>query len=392
MKNIPGFLLALPLLTSCQLFGGNSEEAQALTEVVPYHLAIVVECTEGVTTTEQLAVLGGQMSDGLGHRFSKVTLIGQAGEEESEATPEGAGGAGVEDREGQLARYWPEAKRVGADVLLYAELNPANTTHDRRGGVMAANLLLFLIGGPLSWWLGDNEYTTNTNVVLRYYDVNRLERHLDEFPGASASCLCQDYTARSDPMTLSFEDRMENWGNWGYRALSIVIPASFLGSESVEAQAITEEGSRTSLVKSVVSAVDYSRILDREGRAFLQSGDLELSTEVPDQAGLTITLDVSRISEPVDEIDLKVGYYTADALGSPYVLLAGQDGESVSFVEVPGSIEGVQSFTALFHSSYVTGPGSSVQVQLETSDVTETWTFALDKDLAGAGPIDRGTS
>jgi hypothetical protein len=94
------------------------------------------------------------------------------------------------------------------------------------------NLPLFLLGGPMCWFVSDRSYEMQARLDLRLYDVRLIEQQRAQLGDRAAEVSA--YQVEYSGTALSFVERAG--GNLGAYALSVLVPAGLLvrSTENVE--------------------------------------------------------------------------------------------------------------------------------------------------------------
>lgn len=135
---------------------------------------------------------------------------------------------------GRVNSMLQQAKFRSADLFLQTTLRYRPVIRSGWNLKVAPNLALFLVGGPLCWFLGDQTYGVEATLEARLYDLQALQNDGDIQTARTLS----EFRVAFTSVDLNLIDR----GDWYHYLLSIVIPPSFLAleSDSVRAEVARE--------------------------------------------------------------------------------------------------------------------------------------------------------
>ncbi len=214
-------------------------------------------------------------------------------------------------------RAWiEEARRSGADLILDATLSYEPVARTGLNDWFWSNLALFAFGGPFSWFVEDRSYYFQSRLQGEVHDLTVASRE-GAFSAASRVVRIDE---QIDELTLNFLDRADWIGPF---ALSIVVPAGFISSESADvpgelrhwatkelgdalSRALRDRGSdltRGSFVKFYPQGVEVRQ--DADERALVGEFVLEIG-DVSELGELRYRIDdgsyaIVEWGEPVDE-------------------------------------------------------------------------------------------
>lgn len=258
----PRRLLPLLLLASLPALTGCASTPQAERDPLPFTVALIPVRTRvtppgvgeerGGRTGMELRLdaerVTGLLVEELDQRCFTRTLVleGAAPAEGTAPVVE----ASLRDREGA---WLEQAERLGADLVVLASLSYDPVVHTSTNDRFWLNLPLFLLGGPMTWFVDDRSYHVDARLEMEVFDLN-------SFRGANreASLANKNFNVLREGRVLSevsldFIDRAG--GNVGSYALSILVPSGFLVKESDTVLARLEEAVVTRLGLEVVRAI-----------------------------------------------------------------------------------------------------------------------------------------
>ncbi|MBK8177411.1 MAG: hypothetical protein IPK67_00600 [Planctomycetes bacterium] len=196
--------------------------------------------------------------------FVRVSTLRGPGEQPRSRT-DGAADQEMEPRDDRAHRDWWVDRAIAENVDLLAlgtiTFSPAasGAINDR----FWLNLPLFLLGGPMCWFVGDRSYTMQARLDLRLYDVRLIEQKRAELGDRAAEI--SSYQVEYSGAALSFVERSGR--NVGSYALSILIPSGLLSRSNDRIGQELQEDAVDSLVALLREGIDG----DRE-RLLLPSG------------------------------------------------------------------------------------------------------------------------
>jgi hypothetical protein len=136
-------------------------------------------------------------------------------------------------------KHWVQAGReAGADLLLRGSLTHHQLVRTDINDAFWLNLPLFLLGGPMTYFVDDRSYFLEARFRSSVYDLPALERDLEAgsvtlTPGRRL----QDVRPDMREATLDFIDRADGVGDY---ALSILVPSGLLATETEDVEAELE--------------------------------------------------------------------------------------------------------------------------------------------------------
>ena len=143
--------------------------------------------------------------------------------------------------------YWVQsAQVVDADLLLSCDLEHAEAVATEKNGQFLLNLPLFLLGGPLTYFVADRSYYVDASLTCQLYD-------LAAFRGAESiesTAFLARVTTAFKQTTMNFIDRTE-FTDTGEVLASLLVPAGFLASETDA----VNESLRTTVVDGLASGL-----------------------------------------------------------------------------------------------------------------------------------------
>jgi len=152
----------------------------------------------------------------LGHAFVRATLLDLPDD------PAGLSALSPAQRE----QHWQEeARKVGADLLVRSRLLLDPSIDGERNEKFWLNLPLFLIGGPMCYFVSDRSYRLNARLQAEVFDASVGHETLGEF-----ALLTIPLYAEFQQADLDFLDRADDAGDY---ALSLLVPAGLLARETV---------------------------------------------------------------------------------------------------------------------------------------------------------------
>lgn len=164
------------------------------------------------------------------------------------------------DDSAQLARlgpfereqYWQaRARAAGADLLLRPRLTFDPVVTGERNEKFWLNLPLFLLGGPMCYFVGDRSYGLTARLQAEIFDASEGHESLADY-----ALLTIPLYAEFDSVDLRFLDRASGAGDY---ALSLLIPAGLLARETDAIEAELEERLPTELGRELAAKVFAER-------------------------------------------------------------------------------------------------------------------------------------
>ena len=279
------------------------------------------EPREGLGATELSLALDGERISQLLNRaldercFSSSVLL--AGPDPAESTDFASW-----SRE-RRNEYWvAAAERAGADMIVHPVLgyDPAvyTATNDR----FWPNVLLFLLGGPMTWVMNDRSYFVNAKLETEVFDLNPF-RSSQVARLSDANFRLLEEARSLNEVTLDFIDRAD--GNLGSYALSVLVPSGFLAKETEAVKRHLE----TQIIERLCADIVQS-IRERGGQLVKASSIAPFYVPEIERVGDELRGHV------VLEVDSSV-----DSMRS--MLVSGPDGESIEQVDFHGMGEELRS-------------------------------------------------
>jgi hypothetical protein len=182
------------------------------------------------------------LRDELAQAFVRATLL------ELPADPATLEGKSAAERE----QYWQErAAEVGADLLVRTRLLIDPAIDGDRNEKFWLNLPLFLLGGPMCYFVGDRSYRVSARLQAEVFDTSEGHADLADF-----ALLTIPLYVESSEHDLRFLDRADGAGDY---AISLVVPAGLLARESSEIESELEERMPQSLGQELAAKVFSER-------------------------------------------------------------------------------------------------------------------------------------
>lgn len=145
---------------------------------------------------------------------------------------------------------YAQARELGADLMVELGLRYDAEIYRQAASTFWLNFPLFLFLAPSNWFLPDNTYCADVELVATVYDLNAMEA--GGFGLGDAAAQVVSVSARFGETTLDFIERSRGLGDY---ALGILVPSGFLAREtrgaSAEIHAAILESLRTQLVQSL---------------------------------------------------------------------------------------------------------------------------------------------
>ena len=191
---------------------------------------------------------------------------------------------------GSVNRQWVrEARSIGGDLLLTLEVEHLPTVQHAPNRLYWFNLALFLIGGPLCYFVDDHNYQTEVRLLANIYDISDPTRSNDQ-----SLVLGHPVEANFTETDLNFLERAG--GSVGSYALSFVWPASHLATDNEQVSAVMADGISQELAAQVWETICTEvEAIERQKRL--------APFAVPrDEVSVTRTKGTVNIRVPVDTI------------------------------------------------------------------------------------------
>src|SRR5688572_17796002 len=257
-------LLALVLLP----FTGACASSQRAPEgpLLPFHVALIpteVHDTSKLTATPSepvyatplpdadgddmrldlsTAAMSRALRDELARAFVRTTLL------ELPPAPSPLDGMGAAERE----EYWQErARAAGADLLVRTRLIFDPAIDGERNEKFWLNLPLFLLGGPMCYFVGDRSYEVSARLQAEVFDASVGHAKLGDF-----ALLTIPLYVESSEQDLRFLDRADGAGDY---AISLLVPAGLLARETSDIESEMEERLPRALGRELAAKVFSER-------------------------------------------------------------------------------------------------------------------------------------
>jgi len=134
----------------------------------------------------------------------------------------------------EVERYWQErAREAGADLLVRTRLLLDPSVDGGRNEKFWLNLPLFLLGGPMCYFVGDRSYALGARLQAEVFDVSEGHEVLDDY-----ALLAIPLHVEFDEADLRFLDRASGAGVY---ALSLLVPSGLLARETASIEGELEE-------------------------------------------------------------------------------------------------------------------------------------------------------
>lgn len=313
--------LAIALLAAPMLLGAcRATRTEALGEPLPFHVAILPPEIKEPTKSEakmQLQVesqgVVQAMAAGLReHGFARVTVLEPDAQEPALSSNE-------------RARHWQErAHELGADLLLRTTLSYDPSIETNTNDRFWLNLPLFLLGGPMCWFVDDRSYKVSARLQADFFDVSDVHDELAQW-----TLLPLPLYVEFNETDLDFIDRAD--GGTDY-ALSLLIPAGLVARSSDRVARKVEQAFLNDLSQELSAKVQAERArfdqnttlwafrIDGSGAHAVRNRDGSVSVVVPVQG-------VGQNTSPYRfEIRAQEGEFKEQALGEGEFGAAEADG------------------------------------------------------------------
>ncbi|HEX6886213.1 MAG TPA: hypothetical protein VF530_22755, partial [Planctomycetota bacterium] len=222
------------------------------------------------------AAVSRALSAELAEAFVRATLL------ELPEDPATLAGLSAAERD----QFWQKrARATGADLLVRTRLLIDPAIDGERNEKFWLNLPLFLLGGPMCYFVGDRSYLVSARLQAEVFDVSEGHANLDDF-----ALLAIPLYVESSEQDLRFLDRADGAGDY---ALSLLIPAGLLARESSEIESELEDRLPRRLGRELAARVFRERAqfeqnlalgafqLESEGAELLPAGAGRLHLRVP---------------------------------------------------------------------------------------------------------------
>jgi hypothetical protein len=208
----------------------------------------------------------------------------------------------------EFEQHWQqEARAVGADLLVRTRLLVDPAIGGERNEKFWLNLPLFLLGGPMCYFVGDRRYELSARLQAEFFDVSQGHASLEDY-----ALLTIPLYVEFPGVDLRFLDRADGAGDY---ALSLLVPAGLLARETTEIEQELEQRLPRELGRELAAKVVSERSQFEQNPA-LGAFRLEASSArlEPGQAG---TL---RVRVPVQELPGANRLYRYELLSGETVL------------------------------------------------------------------------
>ena len=133
-------------------------------------------------------------------------------------------------------RYFVDmARKLDADLILACNLDYSRRVGTEKNVQFLLNIPLFLLGGPVTYFVRDRSYYVDTQLVGSLYDLGPV-RADDDLVGFrfDDSLLVKTVVTPFQETTMNFKERSGDYKQVGSVAASFLVPAGFLASENQE--------------------------------------------------------------------------------------------------------------------------------------------------------------
>lgn len=237
---------------------GCASNAPLEVRALPYHIAIapMVEPTVGTVRDGELpGDLTGlrleistedvtrAMSEALAkYCFAEVTVLDLGG---------GAGTLDAFERERLILE---KARESEADLIVELVLRYDPEIYRKKASTFWLNYPLFLFAGPSNWFVRDNGYYADVELLTDVYDRNALEA--GNFALGDLAARVVSASSRFTGSELDFRDRSDGVGDY---VVGIFIPSGFLSRESESARAEVHAAIFAELESQLVQGIQSRR-------------------------------------------------------------------------------------------------------------------------------------
>lgn len=307
-------LMRSPVLTlvigalACCASCASTKELE--TRSLPFHVAILPmqEATIGRVSDGELpgkptdlrleldeALVTEQISDALAeYCFSEVTILSLDGLESV-------------DGFGRERALLDQAKSLGADLVVDLDLRYDAEVYRKNSSTFWLNFPLFFFFSPSNWFVGDQSYFADVELVTSVYDLHGIEA--GSFAVGDAGGRVVSASSRFSGSEVDFWNRSTGLKDY---ATSILIPSGFLARESENANAAIEkrviEELREQVVQGLQSRSGELVQADWIAPVFILPEDVRVSSEGDDVlvSGI-VRLREGALAERVEELVLDAG-------------------------------------------------------------------------------------
>jgi hypothetical protein len=149
-------------------------------------------------------------------------------------------------------RYWIQAaEEIGADLLVSAQFVYREGVRTDTNNSFWLNLPLFLLGGPMTWFVDDRSYFLDAELDVEVFELQPLVNETTNLDNQDARL--QRIDSDIQEARLDFLDRADHAGHY---ALSIVWPSGWIATETEETAAELQQAMIDALVGEVVRKID----------------------------------------------------------------------------------------------------------------------------------------
>ena len=311
MKPFPASRFARLLALISWLLAGACASSQRAPEgaPLPFHVALIpteVHDTSVLTATPAEPVYAEPAADApeddmrldlstasvsrslreeLARAFVRTTLL------ELPADRASLDGMSAAERE----QFWQErARAAGADLLVRTRLLIDPAIDGERNEKFWLNLPLFLLGGPMCYFVGDRSYRASARLQAEVFDASEGHATLSDF-----ELLTIPLYVEAGEQYLRFLDRADGAADY---AISLLVPAGLLARSTSDIEAEMEERLPRALGRELAAKVFSERAQFEQNLAL---GAFQLEAQVaslePLSAGrLRVRVPVRKLSGDVD--------------------------------------------------------------------------------------------
>lgn len=283
MKVVLASTFGPAILTLLGLASCAAQQESLTGEPLPFHLALMptemldtsvtatlagsepVAVPRDADNDMRLALAAPEVSQALARNleraFTRTTLLAPPEDEQRYAA--------MNEVERDL--WWQErARAAGADLLLRTRLLYDPRIEQERNEKFWLNLPLFLIGGPMCYFVGDRSYRVSARLQGEIYEISAEHLELDPFALLQLPLYVE--AAEED---LRFLDRADGAGHY---AASLIVPAGLLARRTAHVERELEQRVPHSLGNALTSKVFAGRAeLERKpelGGFLLEAGSV----------------------------------------------------------------------------------------------------------------------
>lgn len=130
----------------------------------------------------------------------------------------------------QQDSWWVQAAADdGADLIVSAVLNFRTQVRTDINSAFWLNLPLFLLGGPMTWFVNDRSYFLEAQLTAEVHAVDPLAKQLASL--ADGRSRLQSVRSSAGEVPLDFLDRADHGGQY---LLSVIVPSGLLATDTEE--------------------------------------------------------------------------------------------------------------------------------------------------------------